>query len=159
MPSLRALREDDVLQIKGWPNYSSDMAQMDYALREGGWLEECRPRPDAFVYAVEEGDDLIGFTILMKTGAAEAEFRIALRPDKTGQGLGKSITLQTLQIGFGEHRFSRIHLIVRKNNCRGIMLYQRIGFVDCGECRKEIQGSPVDFRVMEMSREEFTRTK
>lgn len=158
MPVLRALREDDVAGVNGWPPYPGDMAQMDYALREEGWLDECRARPDAFVYAVEEGDDLIGFTILLRTGAAEAEFRIALRPDKTGIGIGEGITRQTLQIGFEEHRFSRIHLIVRKNNGRGIRLYQRVGFVDRGECRREIQGVPVDFRLMEISREEFART-
>lgn len=157
MPGLRALREDDVVRIKEWPPYGGDMAQMDYALRDKGWLDECRSRPDAFIYAVEDGDDLIGFTILEKTGTADAEFRIALRPDRTGLGLGEDSTLRTLQIGFGEHRFSRIHLIVRENNSRGIRLYQRIGFVDRGECRREIQGVLVDFRLMEMSREEFTR--
>lgn len=157
MLTLRALRESDVTQIKGWPPYPGDMEQMDYALREKGWLEECESRPDAFIYAVEDGDDLIGFTILLKTDAAEAEFRIALRADKTGLGLGKSVTFQTLQIGFEDHGFSRIHLIVRKNNNRGIRLYQRVGFADSGECRKEIQETPVDFRLMEISREEFTR--
>jgi len=159
MPELRALRECDVTQIKGWSPYPGDMEQMDYALREKGWLEECRSRPDAFVYAVEDGDELIGFTILLRTDAAEAEFRIALRADKTGLGLGEDITLQTLQIGFEDHGFSRIHLIVRKNNSRGIRLYQRIGFEDRGECRKEIQGVPVDSRLMEICREEFTRMR
>jgi nicotinamidase-related amidase/RimJ/RimL family protein N-acetyltransferase len=133
------------------------MEQMDYALREKGWLDECRSRSDAFVYAVEDGNDLVGFTILLKADAAEAEFRIALRADKTGMGLGKSATFQTLQIGFGYHGFSRIHLIVRKNNSRGIKLYQQIGFVDRGECCKEIQGRPVDFRMMAISRKEFSR--
>lgn len=157
MPALRALRESDVTEIKGWPPYPGDMEQMDYALREKGWLEKCRSRSDAFVYAVEDGDELIGFTILLKTDAAEAEFRIALRADKTGLGLGESVTFQTLQMGFEDHGFSRIHLIVRKNNSRGKKLYQRIGFVDRGECCKDIQGVPIDFRLMDISREEFTR--
>ena len=84
MPALRALRESDVTQIKGWPPYPGDMGQMDYALREKGWLEECRSKPDVFVYAVEDGDELIGFTILLRTDTAEAEFRIALRADRSG---------------------------------------------------------------------------
>jgi diamine N-acetyltransferase len=50
---------------------------------------------------------------------------------------------------------SRIHLIVRKNNVRGIKLYQRLGFVDRGECQKVIQGTPVDFRLMDICREEY----
>lgn len=155
MPVLRPLLDADVEEIRGWPAYPTDMAQMDYALRKGGWLEECRSRPDVSVYAVEDGDGLIAFTILAKTGTAEAEFRIALRADKTGVGLGEGITAQTLVIGFEEHRFSRIHLIARKNNRRGIGLYRRIGFVEQGECRKDIQGTPVDFLVMDIHRKEF----
>ncbi|ACM20422.1 acetyltransferase and amidohydrolase, putative [Geotalea daltonii FRC-32] len=157
MAELRALGESDLTQIKNWPPYPGDMAQMDYALREEGWLDECLTKGEAFAYAVEEGDQLIGFTILRKTGAAEAEFRIALRADKTGLGFGGNITLQTLRIGFEKHGFSRIHLIVRKNNSRGIKLYQRIGFVDRGECRQEILGNPVDFRLMDISSEEIAQ--
>ena len=126
------------------------MAQMDYALRDAGWLDEFRSRADSSVFAVEDGDDLIAFTILAGTAPADAEFRIALRADKTGLGLGESITLQSLRVGFEEQCLSRIHLIVRKNNQRGIRLYRRIGFSECGECRKEIRGAQVDFLVMEI---------
>jgi RimJ/RimL family protein N-acetyltransferase len=133
------------------------MKQMDYALREKGWLEEFLLKQDASCYAVEDDGELIGFTILAKTGEADAEFRIALRTDKTGLGLGKSITWLTLQKGFEDLGLSHIHLIVRKNNARGIKVYQRLGFVDRGECQKEIQGSPVDFWLMDICREEFAR--
>lgn len=94
---------------------------MDYALREKGWLDEFLQKPDTSCYAVEEDGDLIGFTILAKTGGKDAEFRIALRADKTGLGLGESITCMTLQKGFKDLGLHRIHLVVRKNN---------------GECRK-----------------------
>ena len=158
MMRLRALRDSDVTQIGKWPPYLGDMEQMDYALRDKGWLEEFRLRPDASCYAVEDdGGDLIGFTILAKTGETDAEFRIALRTDKTGLGLGKSITCLTLQKGFEYLGLSRIHLIVRKNNVRGIKVYQRLGFVDRGECQKEIQGTPVDFWLMDICREEYAR--
>jgi nicotinamidase-related amidase len=133
------------------------MAQMDYLLRENGWLEECLSRPDTYLYAAEDGDDLVGFTVLAKSGAAQAEFRIALRADRTGLGLGAGITVETLRIGFEVHGFSKIHLIVRKNNRRGISLYRRIGFTDSGERQKEIAGAPVDFWLMGIDREGFTR--
>ena len=113
--------------------------------------------PDAHLFAADVGNDLIAFTILAGAGATEAEFRIALRPDKTGLGLGKGITVRTLEIGFEQLGFARIHLVVRKNNIRGIRLYQRIGFTDQGECRKEIQGKLVDFWRMEIGQEEFSR--
>ena len=154
MYRLRPIEESDVDRIRDWPPYSGDMAQMDYALRENGWLEEFRSKPNAFIYAVDDGDGIVAFTILAETAPGEAEFRICLRADKTGLGLGESIVLQTLLIGFKEHRFFRIHLIVRENNNRGIRLYRRIGFVDQGECRREIQGVPVDFLIMDI-REEF----
>ncbi len=156
MPNLRPLRDADVDEIRGWPPYPWDMAQMDYALRKDGWLDEYRSKRDVAMYVVEDGDELIAFTILAKTAAAEAEFRIALRPDRTGLGLGESITVETLRAGFAEG-LSCIHLIVRKNNHRGIGLYRRLGFREQGECCKDIQGVPVEFIVMEISREEFAR--
>lgn len=151
---LRSLSGSDVNQIGQWPPYPGDMEQMDYALREKGWLYEFLQKPGTSCYAVEEDGDLIGFTILAKTGEKDAEFRIALRADKTGLGLGASITRMTLRKGFEDLGLHRIHLIVRKNNMRGIKLYQRLGFVDRGECRKEIQGTPVDFRLMDICRKE-----
>lgn len=50
MSTLRALRECDVTQIKGWPPYLGDMEQMDYALREkGGWRNAGRGRMSSFM--------------------------------------------------------------------------------------------------------------
>lgn len=153
MIRLRPLTDEDIAAIRRWPPYPADMAQMDYAVREGGWLDEYRAVAEAFLYAADYDGDLVGFTILARTGSGEAEFRIALRSDRTGLGLGEEITGQTLQRGFAEHALSRIHLIVRTNNERGIRLYRRIGFTDRGECRREIRGTPVVFRVMEIDRE------
>jgi diamine N-acetyltransferase len=154
---LRELTDSDSAQIRRWPPYPGDMEQMDYALREKGWLEEFLQKPDASCYAVVDDGDLIGFTILAKTGETDAEFRIALRSDKTGLGLGKGITCLTLRKGFKDSGLYRIHLIVRKNNVRGIKVYQRLGFVDRGECRKEIQGTPVDFWLMDICRDKYAR--
>ena len=157
MLRLKPLNDSDITEIRNWPPYPGDMEQMDYALRQGGWLDECRSSPDTLLFAAEKGDDLVGFTILSRTGLADAEFRIAVRADRTGLGLGEGMTVRTLQVGFAEHGLSHIHLIVRKNNNRGISLYRRLGFVDQGECRKEIRGVPVDFWLMAISCEEFTR--
>ena len=155
MIRLRELRDSDMAEIREWPAYSGDMEQMDYALRDGGWLEEFRNKPEVGCYAAVDGDELIGFSILAGTGPAEAEFRIALRADRTGQGLGGAVTSLTLQKGFAEPGLSRIHLIVRKNNMRGIRLYQRLGFTTSGECLKEIQGIMVDFLAMEIRKQDL----
>jgi nicotinamidase-related amidase/RimJ/RimL family protein N-acetyltransferase len=159
MIRLRELREKDAGEIRVWPPYPGDMAQMDYALRDEGWLEECRAKPDTVLYGADAGGELIGFTILEKTGAAEAEFRIALRADRTGQGLGGTVTLRTLQEGFMRQGFETIHLVVRKNNLRGIRLYERLGFREKGECRRTIRGESVDFFLMEIGQREFLVTQ
>ena len=157
MVRIRRLHEADVAHIRCWPPYPGDMAQMDYALRAGGWLDEFRDKPDTSLYAADDGTAMVGFSLLHWTGEREAEFRIALRPDRTGQGLGAALTLRTLAIGFAEHELARIHLIVRKNNQRGIKLYRRLGFTDCGACLKDIQGQPVAFWLMEIGREHYFR--
>jgi nicotinamidase-related amidase/RimJ/RimL family protein N-acetyltransferase len=157
MLRIRRLHATDITQIKHWPPYPGDMAQMDYALRPGGWLDEFRAGPDTTLYAADDNGELAGFSLLFRTEAEEAEFRIALRPDRTGQGLGALLALRTLAIGFTHLGFTRIHLIVRKNNRRGIGLYRRLGFAARGECHRDIQGRSVDFWLMEISREQFFR--
>lgn len=154
MINLRQLTDSDDAKIRHWPAYPGDMQQMDYALRDQGWLDELRSNPDNALYAATDSEELIGFSILAGTGAAEAEFRIAVRADLTGQRRGETIAVLTLHKGFAELGLTRIHLIVRKNNSRGIKLYQRLGFNDCGECRKEIRGMMVGFHMMEIGREQ-----
>lgn len=154
---LRPLAESESAVIHSWPPYSGDMAQMDYALRQNGWLEEFWAKPNCLLYSASEGDELVGFTMLIGTDSAEAEFRIGLRADRTGRGLGAEIALQTLRLGFGVHGLNRIHLIVRTNNFRGLTLYRRLGFVEQGACCREIGGIMVDFLRMGIDRDDFQR--
>lgn len=145
---LRPLAAADYALILGWPPYEGEMAQMDYALRKGGWLDEFCQKANVICFAAEANEDLVGFTLLAGDESGGAEFRIALRADWTGQGIGAAIVRRTLRIGFIHHRFSRIHLIVRINNRQGLRLYNRLGFIDLGACRQNIKGVPVDFRRM-----------
>ncbi len=147
---LSELRENDISAIKQWPPYPPEFDELDYALREGGWLDEFRGKPGTVYYTAKEGSDRVGFTLLSKTGENEAEFRIALRADKFGQGLGGIITTLTLQKGFEELGLERIHLIVRKSNPRAKKLYERLGFALTGEVTKEVHGKIVDFYTMDL---------
>ncbi|MHB1696852.1 MAG: GNAT family N-acetyltransferase [bacterium] len=147
---LRNLLPDDISTIINWPSYPPDFEELDYALRNRGWLPEYFNKPDTKCYAVEHLGELIGFTILSKTSKTEAEFRIALRPDKTGNGFGKTITAIVLKDGFMNMKIDRIHLIVRKNNPRAIRLYKSTGFAERGECIKEIEGREAAFLVMDI---------
>lgn len=126
-------------------------------LRANGWLTEYGEKPDTWCYAAEQWSELIAFTILSKTGKDEAEFRIALRADKAGLGLGGAITTMTLARGFDDMGLSRIHLIVRKNNPRAIRLYSRLGFAERGECFKSINGKQAHFLIMDLLKEVYSR--
>lgn len=149
---LREMSGEDIEAIKRWPAYIKG-----YALRKNGWIDEYRSKSGTMCYVAMEGSDAIGFTMLSKTKMEEAEFRIALRGDKTGQGFGKVITLMTLKKGFNELGFSRIHLIVRKNNSRAIKLYKGLEFIDKGDCMKEINGKMIDFYIMDICKDLFMK--
>jgi catechol 2,3-dioxygenase-like lactoylglutathione lyase family enzyme/RimJ/RimL family protein N-acetyltransferase len=154
---LRPFTAQDATSIENWPAYPAEFADIDYALRKDGWLAEFRDQPNARVNVAEQSGELIAFTILSPTAQDEAEFRIALRADKAGQGLGRIITANTLAIGFVEIGLQRIHLIVRKNNPRAIGLYQRQNFSHCGECKIIINNKPTDFLKMELLSRNYFR--
>ena len=152
-PMLRPLRAADAACIARWPAYQGEFAELDYAVRQNGWLQEFQDQPGAHCFVAEESGEPVALTILARTGEAEAEFRIALRADKIGSGLGMVLASETLARGFGELGLSRIHLVVRKNNSRAIHLYERLGFLGRGECCKTFNGKSVQFLVMDLQKD------
>jgi diamine N-acetyltransferase len=159
MIQLRPIRPEDIPEIKSWPPYLNGFEQMDYALRDNGWLDEFRDRPATWIYVVELSNQRIGFSLLSATAREEAEFRIAIHPDWTGKGLGREATLATLKTGFGHLILAKIHLIVRKSNLRALSLYKNIGFVTISESVHAIQGKDIEFIDMEMTMEQFVATE
>ena len=156
MIRFRDLTPGDMAVINAWPPYPPVFGELDYALRSDGWLAEYLGKPDTWCFGVEELGELIAFTILSKTAEDDAEFRIAVRADKTDQGLGAPITTMTLAKGFDEIGLRRIHLIVRKNHPRAIRLYARLGFKGKGECLKSVDGKQVHFLVMELLKASYS---
>ncbi len=152
-PMLRRLRAADAACIAHWPAYQGEFADLDYAVRQNGWLQEFRDKPGAHCFVAEESGEPVALMILSQTGEAEAEFRIVLRADQIGSGLGMTLASETLAIGFGELELSRIHLVVRKNNSRAIHLYERLGFLGRGECCKTFNGKPVQCLVMDLEKD------
>lgn len=152
MIKLRLLTADDGASIQNWPPYPPEFEDLDYALRNNGWLAEHRNKPDSRIYLAEQNGEIIAFTILFMTGAADAEYRIALRADKIGQGLGGIISSMTLAKGFAEMQLACIHLIVRKNNPRAIHLYKGLGFTERGECWMNVNGKKVNVLTMHIAR-------
>ncbi|MDH4162542.1 MAG: GNAT family N-acetyltransferase [Nitrospirota bacterium] len=157
MPELRSITPDDISQIKAWPSYGDGFEQMDYALREKGWLDEFRGKPNTWIYASVFLERLIGFCLLSKTSEREAEFRIALHRDWLGRGFGRAITLAAVDKGFRELNLCTISLIVRKNNPRASRLYERVGFLPIGESIHRIHGQDIAFIDMVMTSMEYGR--
>jgi diamine N-acetyltransferase len=98
---------------------------------------------------------MAGFAILAREPPATAELRIALHPEKLGQGLGKALARMMLLHGFTKPDIGTIRLIVRKNNPRARKLYRDLHFRNTGECTREIRGDEVAFDQMELERSVF----
>ena len=154
---LRRIQIADAATIETSPPFPPEFTDLDYALRNAGWITEFSTQPDTWIYVAEQSSELIAFTILSSTAQGEAEFRIALRADKLGHGLGRIISEQTLAIGFDEIGLERIHLIVRKNNPRARALYQGLNFLHCGESQLLVNGKQADFLAMELFARGFIR--
>jgi diamine N-acetyltransferase len=155
MVHLRSITAEDIVRIKNWPAYIDGFAQIDYALREHGWLDEYRNKPDTWIFIAKVSRQAAGFCLLSSTATGEAEFRIAIHPRKTGMGLGRKVAMATLKKGFRELNLDKIYLIVRKNNLPAIRLYQNIGFKKFGESRHTIQGKQIECDHMALTKEEF----
>ncbi len=159
---LREIAPQDVTIIQSWPTYPEEFKDLDYALREAGWISEYLEKDGAAIYVAEDRDVFIGFSILSrdypKTKSSRAEFRIALHPDMLGQGAGKKLARLTIRKGFEELGLERIYLIVRKSNHRARKLYQHCSFRYSGESRKAVNGIVVDFLEMELNRVDFKGT-
>ena len=155
MISLRPITEDDFAEIETWPPYEHEFEQMDYALRQGGWLDEYKNRSETWIYIAESDKQRVGFTLLSVTARGEAEFRIAVHPHWTGMGFGRQIAHAILEIGFLKLRMDRICLIVRKNNYPAMELYESLGFRKTGESIHAIQGQPIEFFDMDVTMETF----
>jgi RimJ/RimL family protein N-acetyltransferase len=155
MIELRLIRSDDISEINSWPEYVNEFAQMDYAVREHGWIDEFRSNAKTRIYVADLDNRVIGFSLLNIASEGEAEFRIAMHPGLTGKGLGKEVTLITLKTGFRQLKLDKIHLIVRKNNYRAGKLYERLGFIFTGESVHVIQGKQIEFNDMTITKEKF----
>lgn len=160
---LKEMAPEDAAIIQSWPTYPDEFKDLDYALRENGWISEYLGKKGTKVYVALDSGVLIGFTILSRDDAegksGSAEFRIALNPSTLGRGAGKMLAKMTIEKGFEELGLGlqKIYLIVRKNNPRAKRLYEHCGFHETGECCKVVNGIDADFFKMELDRTNWKR--
>jgi len=155
MITLIPINSQDIDAIKNWKQYDGAHSQMDYAIRENGWLDTYCGESMNHCFAAKEEEICVGFSILIDKKEREAEFRVAVSPDFIGSGYGRKIINNTLTLGFEVYKYKIISLIVRKNNPYAIKLYQRHGFILYGETTENIQGQCIEFFKMKIDNEHF----
>lgn len=155
---LAPIGPNDIATICEWESYPTEFAELDYALREGGWIDEFSPNPNARIFAAKYHNELIGFSLLCNDTEG-TEFRIALKPDKIGKGFGRKIATATIWEAFERMGKNSLYLIVRLNNTSAQKLYEKLGFIAKNEITKEIQGKSVRFLRMEKNKENLWEAK
>lgn len=147
---LKEMTNEDIRIIKKWPTYPPDIAELDYALRDGGWLDY-----DFYkAFSAYEDNKIIGFTILWKE-VESLTVAIALHADEIGKGLGYEVLCKTLQKCFSEYECERVYLDVRKKNLRAKRLYDKVGFKVINEHVMEANGALVPFIKMVIDKDIF----
>lgn len=159
MLRMRNYTEADRIRIEGWPVYPVEYAELDYALRANGWIDEFAGKPATDIHVFALDGELVAYTILAGTSAGDAEFRIALHGGHLGKGLGMQVSILTITRGFAVNQLRRIHLIVRKNNYRAKHLYEKIGFDYSGERVKMTNGKQVSYQEMELRPDTFRMSR
>ena len=136
--------------IKTWPKYPKEFSELDYALRDGGWIDS---KEDADLLSVYLEKMLIGFTGLFGINNKHYEILIAINADYLGKGYGTTAMKLALKHYFMKYNMDKITLCVRKSNKIAKHVYEKIGFSDDGESKKVIQGTEIDFWDMYINRD------
>jgi [ribosomal protein S18]-alanine N-acetyltransferase len=107
-----------------------------------------QPASRRLYLVAEEGDELVGYGVMMFTGGPQADvLTLAVAPAHWGQGVGTAL-LSALVDEAGRRGHTEVMLEVRKDNPRARRLYLRHGFTEIGIRRGYYQPSGVDAVVM-----------
>ncbi len=101
---------------------------------------------DSFFAVALEDKILLGFVILRALGDEGEIFKIAVLPDKRGQGTGDAL-LKAALYDSADRGIRRVYLEVRANNEPAIRLYEKHGFITAGR-RKHYYSHPVEDAVL-----------
>ena len=142
MIALSSLKSEDIEIIKTWPPYPPEFLEIDYAIRDGGWLDSIK---DSDYLSININGILIGFIGMFGIKENSGEILIAMHADYIGKGYGSSSMKSAIDYYFKKYNFSQITLDVRKTNPIAKHVYEKLGFIDCGESTRNIQGKSVEF--------------
>jgi RimJ/RimL family protein N-acetyltransferase len=148
--AVKPLTATDVQAIRCWPAYTGRFLPLDYALRENGWLDQFPASATNRRWGAWRDGELVGFALLTNIQNEEAEFYLAVHPDRFRQGVGREITRKVLDLGTKQLGLKRIYLRVRDWHTDAIGLYKSVGFKELpGTQVNTVNGAPVTFVTME----------
>ena len=105
-------------------------------------------RRDNYFSVFNEGE-LIGYFTVEQDGA-DISLGLGMRPDLTGQGLGRIFVNKILRYLRENYQYEKIRLTVAAFNKRAAKLYTRLGFKETGTERLPSNGGMYDFILMEL---------
>jgi ribosomal-protein-alanine N-acetyltransferase len=150
----RPMRKQDALVVAGWryePPYSFYNADSDPDdLAE---LLNCEASDCAYYAVIDEMDKLVGF-FCFDHNANTVEVGLGLRPDLTGQGIGRSFV--KVGLAFAQKQFAPalFRLAVATFNERAIQVYRALGFQKGRVFLQRTNGG--EFGFVEMTRAALT---
>lgn len=150
--TIRRMEQSEAAEIADHWKYDGEYAFYDMTADPEDYAEIMSPklRGDRY-FSVLDGSSLIGF-FCVEQEDAEVEIGLGLRPELTGQGLGRTFLTEILQFVRGNYEFERIRMSVASFNRRAIKVYERAGFVKTGTGKVPSNGGIFDFTFMEMER-------
>jgi RimJ/RimL family protein N-acetyltransferase len=114
------------------------------AAKVAGWLQPGRNA----ALLMQEGDHTpVGYAELNPMRRDPSHLwigHIVIRPDKRGEGLGKSLVEQLLAEAFERQKASRVSLIVFPQNTAAVECYKRVGFTLIGDEYHQFRDGPCE---------------
>lgn len=145
---LKPMTESDAARIAGW-HYGGIYSFYDMDQDPDDLAELLDPANWENLYrsVLDEQGELIGFFCFQAEGDT-VEVGLGLRPDLTGQGLGRAFLEAGLAYAAAEYRPVAFRLAVATFNERAIRLYEQAGFRRTRIYPHETNGATYEFQEM-----------
>ncbi len=109
---------------------------------------DLRDRADAAMFVATEAGSVVGYMVLLTSGAGEAELaNLAVSATARRRGVGKALLDRATEVLLGEG-VGCLYLAVRASNEEAIRLYERFGFAEVGTHRAYYRDPAEDARVL-----------
>lgn len=102
-------------------------------------------------FAIFDDDELVGFVILQFSDAQTVEIGLGMRPDRTGNGQGRTFITSILHWIETTYGPKTVTLAVATFNERAIRVYRACGFKSIGTFWQETNGGTYLFQSMSRS--------